>query len=415
MGAGFRRLVVASGLSNLADGVFQIALPLVTLGVTRDPAAFTTVTVALKLPWLLFALPAGALADRLDRRRTMVLVNVGRGVLIGGLAAVVATSGATLWLLVLVALALGVGETLFDTAAMSIVPNLVSRGELSRANGRLFAVELTMNEFVGRPLGGLIVGVTAAGALGSTAAAYALGALTLILIAGSFRPVRDGPPTGLRQDIGEGVRYLFGHRLLRTLALLTGIQNLTLTAALAVLPLHAVDPAPMGLSEAGYGVLLTLLAIGAVVGAPLVPPLERRIGRPRALLLALVVASGVWAVPGLTTSVVLVGAAFIPVGVLTVVWNVITVSLRQSITPDHMLGRMNAGYRLLAWGAQPLGAALGGQLGALLDVQAVFLLAGAGSLSAAPLLLAVVTEKAITDAEHQAELAPARASAPTAT
>jgi MFS family permease len=409
MGAGFRRLVVASGFSNLADGVFQVALPLITLGVTRDPAAFTTVTVALKLPWLLFALPAGALADRLDRRRTMVLVNAGRGVLIGGLAAVVATSGATLWLLVLVALALGVGETLFDTAAMSIVPNLVGRDELSQANGRLFAVELTTNQFVGPPLGGLIVGVTAAGALGSTAGAYALGALTLALIAGSFRPVRDGPPTRLRQDIVEGVRYLFGHRLLRTLALLTGIQNLAFTAALAVLPLHAVDPAPMGLSEAGYGVLITLLAIGAVVGAPLVPPLERRIGRPRALLLALVGASAVWAVPGLTASAVVVGVAFLPVGALTIVWNVITVSLRQSITPDHLLGRMNAGYRLLAWGAQPLGAALGGQLGGLLDVQAVFLLAAAGSLSAAPLLLAVVTEKAITEAERPTEpAAPAR-------
>src|SRR5262245_1018760 len=147
MTAGFVKVVVSSGLSNLADGVFQVALPLVTLGITRDPTAFAVVTVALRLPWLLFALPAGALADRLDRRGTMFLVNVGRAALIGGLALAVAREWDSLPLLCLVAFALGIGETLFDTAAQSIVPSLVEPDDLSRANGRLYAVEMTMNQF----------------------------------------------------------------------------------------------------------------------------------------------------------------------------------------------------------------------------------------------------------------------------
>jgi hypothetical protein len=145
----YQRLVVSSGLSNLADGIFHVALPIVTLGVTRDPGAFAAVTLALRLPWLLFALPAGAYADRLDRRRTMLLISLGRAVVIGGLAAIVVYGGETLWLLCAAAFVLGMGETLFDTSAQSITPSVVPADDLSRANARLYAVELTANQFIG--------------------------------------------------------------------------------------------------------------------------------------------------------------------------------------------------------------------------------------------------------------------------
>lgn len=162
----FTRLAVAAGCSNLADGVFQIALPLVALGITRDPGAFASVTLVGRLPWLLFALPAGALADRLDRRRTMALVNGGRVVLIGALAALVATDHEGLWALYVVGFALGVGETLFDTASQSILPSVVAdKDRLAAANGRLYAIEMATNQFIGPPLGGLIVAASAAAAL----------------------------------------------------------------------------------------------------------------------------------------------------------------------------------------------------------------------------------------------------------
>lgn len=399
-GASYYKLLVSSGLSNLADGVFQVALPLVTLGVTRDPAAFATVTVALRLPWLFFALPAGALADRLDRRRTMFLVNLGRAALLGGLALALAAGAESLWLLCAVALALGIGETLFDTAAQSIVPNMVDDDDLSRANGTLYAVELTMNQFVGPVLGGIIVGATATGALSGSAAAYLCAAVGLALIAGSFRPERTGPPTRLRHDVVEGARYLFSHRLLRTMAVLTGIANLTGTAMLTMLPLYAIDPGPMGLEEADYGVLLAAGAAGAFAGSFAAAAVERRLGRARTMAIAYVLFCVAAAAPGMTTSVSLVGAASALGGAGAMVWNVITVSLRQRIAPDHLLGRVNAGYRLLAWGCMPLGALLAGVLGDLFSVRAVFLIAGGGALLGLPLLLSVVTESAITTAEH---------------
>lgn len=399
----YQRLVAASGLSNLADGVFQIALPLVALGITRDPGAFASVSVVARLPWLIFALPAGALADRLDRRVTMYRVSFVRTALIGALAAVVSAGWEELWILYVIALALGFGETMFDTAAQSILPNIVKDpDQLSRANGRLYAVELTANQFIGPPLGGLIAGLTLAGALSGSAIAYLGAALFLLVVRGQFRPERTGPPTRLRTDIREGVSFLWHNRVLRTMALCVGLSNLAYTAMFSVFPLFVVDPGPMGLSEAGFGLLITATAVGSVLASPLVEWFERRLGRTGTLLFS----SALFPLAPLTAALTAAVAPNAVVGVLSglsiVLWNVITVSLRQRISPDHMLGRVNAGYRLLAWGTMPVGAALGGVLGEVLGLQGTFAVCAALGFLGIPLLLSGVSEESIAAAEQEA-------------
>ena len=405
LGAGYRKLWSASALSNLADGVFQVALPLMALRLTRSPGAIAGVAVAGRLPWLLFALQAGALADRLDRRRTMLLVNIGRAVVIGILAALVAADAASLPVLYLVALVLGFGETLFDTAAQSIMPALVERDDLRKANGRLYAAELSMNHFVGPPLGGALAGVAIALAFAGSAAAYACAAILLALLVGSFRPARTGPPTRLRADIAEGARFLFRHRLLRTLAVMVGVMNLVEIGVFAVLPLYAVGPGPLGLSEAGYGVLLTTSAVGSLAGSLLADRFERRVGRSRMLWIAVVGSGFPSIVMALSSSPWAVGAGWVFGGFTVIGWNVITVSLRQRIVPDHLLGRVNAGYRLVAWGTMPIGAALGGLLAEVAGIRSVFWLAAAGHL----VLLAfrrVITDEAMDAAEAEIRLQP---------
>lgn len=386
LGPSFHRLWTASALSNLADGVFQIALPLLALRLTRSPALIAGVALAGRLPWLLFALTAGALADRLDRRRTMVNVNSARVVLIGGLAIMAALGHEQLVVLYVVAFALGIGETLFDTAAQSIMPMVVDRTQLSRGNSRLQGVELAMNLFVGPPLGGLLAGTAIALAFAGSAAFYLVAALALITMGGAFRPVRvatdsSSPrPPRLRADIAEGLRYLWHHRVLRTFAFMTGVMNLTNMAATAVLPVYAVRPGPMGLSERGFGLLFTALAAGMLVGSFAIPALERWLGRSRLLAVSVVGFAVATAAP-LLTDPVAVGATMAVASVPFMAWNVIVVSLRQRIVPDHLLGRLNASYRLLAWGALPIGSALGGVLSELFGIRLVFALSGLGTLS----------------------------------
>ncbi|HET9435333.1 MAG TPA: MFS transporter [Candidatus Limnocylindrales bacterium] len=393
------KLWLASAGSNLADGMFWIALPLLAVSLTDSPGLVAGVVVASRLPWLLFALVAGALADRLDRRRTMVLVNLFRGGILGTLAAATFADLASLPLLYVAAFALGVAETLFDTSAQSIMPSLVDADRLSRANGRLYAVELTMNQFVGPPVGGFLAALGIGLAFGAGAAAYLLAATSLFTIAGSFRPVREGPPTRLHGEIAEGLRYLLGHRLLRVLAAMVGVSNLASAAAFSVFVLYAVAPGPIGLDGVGFGLLMTALAIGSVIGTLVVEPLERRLGRANLLAVSVAAFSGTILAPAITTSAPAIAALWIASGIIGMSWNVLTVSLRQRIVPDRLLGRVNASYRLLAWGTLPVGAALGGAVGEAFGVRSVFLIFG--GLGLAVLLgRLVVTDAAIEAAER---------------
>jgi MFS family permease len=412
LGPNYRRLWTASGFSNLADGIFQIALPLLALRLTRSPALIAGVTLAARLPWLVFALQAGALADRLDRRRTMAAVNAGRVVVIGGLAALVALDASPIWLLYVVAFVLGMGETLFDTAAQSIMPMLVKDDQLSRANGRLYAVELTMNQFVGPPLGGLLVATAIALAFAGSAAAYAFALLALLVITGNYRVERDATPTTLRADIAEGLRFLLHHRVLRVFAAMTGFSNMCGNAVFAVFPIFAVAPGPLGLTEAQFGFLLTASAGGAFVGSFAAEGIERRLGRANTIAVASVAVAVSLITPGLWPEVAPVVVTSLIAGFFIVVWNVVTVSLRQRITPPQLLGRMNASYRLLAWGSIPIGAAIGGALAEWVGVRAMFVIMGAASF----LLLIgrfIATEDAIdaaiADAGLERDEAPAEA------
>ena len=399
LGRNFTKAMVASGFANLADGVLWVALPLLAVELTRSPLLIAGITVAARLPWLL-APVAGAFADRLDRRQSMVRVNLVRTVLLGGLALAVAADLATLPMLFAVAVLLGVAETLFDTSAQSLLPAVVDRDDLTRANSRLFAVELVANTFVGPPLGGLLAAAGLAVALGLPAAAYLVGAGCLALLVGSFRAVGAGPAgsTRLRDDIAEGTRFVWRHPVLRPLAIMLGVQNMAFSAAFAVFVLFAVAPGPMGLSKAGYGVLTATLGVGSLLGSWLAVPVERRLGRVNTLVLSIVLNAVTLAVPVVTTLPVPIGASMVASGAGIVLWNVITVSLRQRITPDRLLGRRNASYRLVGWGTMPLGAALGGILAEALGLRGAFLVA-------ALLTLAVlagfrfVTEEAIARAE----------------
>jgi MFS family permease len=399
LGPNFHKALVASGFANLADGVLWVALPLLAVQLTRSPVLIAGVNLAARLPWLL-ALVAGALADRLDRRQTMVRVNLVRTVVLGGLALAVAADLATLATLYAVALLLGLAETLFDTSAQSLLPALVSRDELTTANSRLFAVELVANTFVGPPLGGLLAAAGLAVAMGAPAAAYLAGAGCLALIVGSFRAAGAGQrgSTRLRDEIAEGARFVWRHPVLRPLAIMLGVENMAFAAVFSVFVLYSVEPGPMGLSESGYGVLLATLGVGSLIGTWLAVPTERRLGRVRTLILSVILNAASLAVFVVTTSPVLVGISLAVSGVAIVLWNVVTVSLRQRITPDRLLGRMNAAYRLVGWGMMPIGSLLGGVLAEWLGLRPTFLVAAVITL-AALVGFRWVTEEAVARAE----------------
>jgi len=404
LGALYWRLWTSAGLSSLADGVVKIALPLVAIRFTRSPVLIAGLAFAVTLPWLLFALQAGALADRLDRRRAMLGANCARASLLVMVVVAVALGAGSIWALYVVALSIGVAETIYDTSAQSIMPQVVGRDQLPRANGRLYAAELAANEFIGPPLAGFLTAAGAIVAFAAPAGLWVIAIGALLFVRGDFKVKRTGRST-IRADIAEGLRFLWRNRLLRTLAVMVGLFNVATSATSAILVLFAVGPkSAMGLSAQLFGVLLAATAAGSVLGSFAAELAIRLVGRARALVVSLLSGALFVGVPALTANPVIIGVAFFLGGVGIVFWNVVTVSFRQRITPDRLLGRVNSCYRLVAWGTMPLGAAAGGLLAQALGLRAVFALMAALTLALC-LGMLIVTDARMNAAEHAADQA----------
>ena len=402
LGRNFWRLWSSASLSNLADGVFGIALPLIAIQYTQSPTLIAGLALAGNLPWLVFALQAGAISDRKDRRRVMFSANAFRGALLLVLATMVVLDVATIWSLYVVVFLAGIGETLYDTSAQSILPQVVDRTQLSRANSRLFAAELTANEFIGPPLGGFLVAVGTGLVLIGSGSVWVLAALLLLLLRGTFHTDHDGSTT-MRADVAEGLGFLRHHRVLRNMALLTGVGNFANTATTAVFVLFAVgSTSALGLTEPQYGILMTAFAIGAFVGTLIAERIQKWLGRSMTLTVMIVTTSTSMAIPAFTTNVWAIGVFWVFTGLTIVMGNIVMVSLRQRVTPDRLLGRVNSAYRMLAWGLMPFGALFGGFMADWFGFETLFVVAGLISLSTLGCMVAL-SDRAIGEAERDAD------------
>lgn len=375
LGSNYRKLWLATAVSNVGDGVRETALPLLAAATTRDPALVAGVVFAGRLPWLLLALVSGALVDRWDRRIVMGVADAARTVLLLGLGAAVVSGHAGVPLLYAAAFMLGAAETLFDNAAHALLPSVVPGDRLERANGRLEAAMLIGNNFLGPALGGLLFAALAASPFFLDGASFALAAILVLAIRGVYRPRRAQveSATSLWAEIGEAVRWLWGASFLRTLTVMAGAINLVLHATYAIFVLFALEV--LGLSEMAFGFLLVAEAIGATLGALVASRISSRFGTGPTIAGAIAVAAATNLVIGLSANPPLVGAMLMLLSVCGVVWNVLTTSLRQSMVPDRLLGRVNSAHRFVAWGSIPLGALVGGFLARSFGLQVPFLVA----------------------------------------
>lgn len=406
LGANFWRLWTSSVFANLADGILFVALTLAAVRLGASPADLAGLTIASRLPMLAFGLIAGGLADRLDRRRTMVAVQLLRVGVTATLVALAATGNLSLVALIVAAFVLGIGEAFFDTNAQSIVPMVAPRDRLVAANGRLFAAETVMGTFAGPPVGAFLVAISIPVALGSAAVAFVLAALGLMLLAGPFRPETTVERQHLTSEIADGVRFLGRHGLLLTLTSMVALGQMGSAAIFTMLALYAVAPGPMGLTEPQFGLLFVTFGAGSLVGSSLAGTLVARLGRRRVLLLAtLVFGLGVLA-PALTANPLIVGTGTFTVGIAVMAWNVTNVSLRQALLPPALMGRVHATHRTIAYVAGVMGAALAGAIGEVAGLRAAFAVGAAITLLG---LLGgfVVTDRRIAEAEADAATPPA--------
>lgn len=382
LGKNYWRLWFAHGVSNLGDGVSQVAYPWLASAVTRSPLLIATVAVASRLPWLIFTLPAGVITDRFDRRKIIIAMDITRAAL-AFLVAIAVTAQAgnlpaldsiatsvnlqTNWflytVLIVTALLFGCAEVLRDNSAQTFLPEVVEEDQLENANGKLWSVEFVTNSFIGPPLGSFLIGIFIFLPFYFDTLTFFVSAALVATLASVARPIKevtDKKPINFKAEIKEGFSWLWKHELLRPMAIILGCLNGlgAITAATFILFAQEI----LDTSVFIFAILGTAGAVGGTVGGILGPKISARFGSGPSLYLTLLSAPLITLIIGLSSSWQLFWALTAIGTCFAVLWNVITVSLRQSIIPTHLLGRVNSVYRFFAWGSLPIGTLIGGAM-----------------------------------------------------
>ena len=383
LGRNYWKLWAASGVSNVGDGVAAIAYPWLASAITRDPVLIALIAVAQRLPWLVFSLPAGVITDRLDRKKIMLWSSVFRTVLTGLVALAVLASSDSLpsaseiangvtgdsnmalyVVLVVASLLFGMAEVLFDNSAQTILPAIVEPEGLEKANGRLWGGEMIANSFIGPPLGSVLIGIAFVLPFLFDMSTFAVAAVLIFAISGVFTAAGTEPGSvpverkSFWAEIKEGVSWLWAHPLLRPMAIILGLMNGLGSVTFATFILFSQEV--LGVDAFTFALLGMAGAVGGVIGAVSAPKISSALGSGPSLYVTLIGGAATMFVIGVATHWVLVAVMFGMYTVTAVLWNVITVSLRQTIIPDHLLGRVNSVYRFFAWGMMPVGLLLGG-------------------------------------------------------
>ncbi|MEU2420025.1 MFS transporter [Streptomyces sp. NPDC007851] len=370
-------------VSRFGDALRTAALPLLAARLTDDPLAVASVTACGYVPWLLFGLLGGAVADRVDQRRAMWAADTARGLLVAAFALAVGLGHASIPLLLTLAFALTTLQTLFDNASTALLPALVDRQALGGANARLMTGQQVAGGLLGAPLVPLLLTAGAAMPFAADASTY-LVAAALVASLRTRPPQRPPRPAGstLRTEIGAGLRALWQDRALRAVCVSTLLCNIGMGALIATLVLHVTRWLLAG--TAGYAAAMTAYSAGSITGGFLAQRIARRTGRIRALLVAGTVQTAALVLMGTVRQLGALVAGMLLLGAMGMVWNVNQVTLMQQRAPESMTGRIAAAFRTSATSGVPLGALLGGAV------------AGSFGLNGPALLAAVLFGLAVT-------------------
>lgn len=354
----------AGALTNLGDGLVALALPWLATLLTRDPVAIAAVAAAGRIPWLLFSLPAGVIADRTDRRKLIARSDVLRALIVGAilLLAMSGPSPSAIWILAGLALLLGSAEVLRDNASQTILPDIVASDDLEKANGQLWSIEQLTGQFIGPPLAGFLIAVGIAVPFGLHFAALILAAGLVWMI--TLAP-KDPVQESFVQALKDGVAFMRSDPVLLRLAIVLGCANFLAMLTITVQVIFAQDV--LALDAVTYGIILSIAAAGAIAGSLSAPVMIRLFGTQSCLYFALAAWGVGYGVVGVSQSGVTMAIALFSNMFAAMVWNVITVSWRQRRIPAELLGRVNSIYRFFGWGSMPLGSLAGGAIVAVLE------------------------------------------------
>ncbi len=377
LGVGFRWLMASSWVSNLGDGIALSAGPLLVASLTRDAFLVALAATVQWLPPLLFGLVAGALTDRLDRRRIVISVDLARAAVVAVLTLAVATDHVSIAGVLVTLFVLSTAEVFADNSSQTLLPMLVARADLTVANSRLQTGFITLNQLAGPPLGAALFTAGAAWAFGAQAVVVALGAVLVSRVALSRAGGEQPRGTRMRHDIAEGFRWVLHHPAVRTLVLTIFTFNITFGAAWSVLVLYATRR--LGLGEVGFGLVTTVSALGGLAGTVSYGWITRRVSLGNIMRVGLVIETLTHLALALTTSPKVALPVFFVFGAHAFVWGTTSITVRQRAVPAPLQGRVGSVNLVGVYGGLVIGSGIGGGLAQHLGLTAPFWFAFVGS------------------------------------
>jgi MFS family permease len=382
LGRDFRWLLSSTIVNNVGDGVVLAAGPLLVASQTHDPFVVSLALLFDYLPMLMFGVIGGGAADRFDRRRMVIVANIGRALVLAFLVAAIVSGVVNIPLVLGAIFLLGTAETFADSASSTLLPSMVRREDLGIANARLQGAFILLNLLVAPPIGAFLFAIGTALPFGVNAVAFVLGALLISRIASDVGAVvRTGPAEGTRRpflaDLAEGIRWLAGHAAMRTLALTIFAFNVTYGAGFGVLVLYAGER--LHLDAVGFGLLTTFAAVGGVVGTVSYGALERRFSLGNIMRVGLLVETLTHLVFAVTTSSTVAFVTMFASGMHGFIWGTTSTVVRQRAVPNELLGRVGGVYRVMNVGGLVIGVPIGGVLAGAFGITAPFWFGFVGS------------------------------------
>jgi MFS family permease len=377
MGTSFRWLLGSSWVSNIGDGIALAAGPLLVASLTSNPVLVAMAGLLQRLPWLLLGLYAGAIADRVDRRRLVIAADLTRALVIVVLCAVIVTGHVSIGIVLVALFLLGVAEVFADTTSQTLLPMVVESRDLGVGNARLQSSFLLANQIVGPPVGAFLFALGLVWPFATQAVLVAASVLLVAKIATPKGAVRDTAGTHVLRDIAEGVRWLLGNDAVRTLAIVIVAFNITWGAAWSVLVLYALDHLNMG--AVGYGLLTSAAAVGGLVSTGAYDWIERRFDLATVMKVCLLLEVATHLALALATTGWVAVIIMVVFGAYAFVWGAVSMTVRQRATPTELQGRVGSVYMVCVFGGIVIGQALGGVIAARWGLTAPFWFAFAGA------------------------------------